>query len=85
VSDTPVATVLDPEGLAALFDSLAGRMLVGALDCGDGVVELVFSRDGDGRGLNLVTICTEGRDRGLVFLGSVPQPLDYLRAVRGGA
>ena len=49
------ATELDREGLVALFDHLAGRTLLGAVDCGD-YVELGFTLDGDGTGANLVTI-----------------------------
>jgi hypothetical protein len=77
------ATALDREGLAAIFDYLACRILLGAIDCGD-CLELVFSLDGDVRGANLVTVYTEGRARGYVSLGGVAEPLEYVRAARWG-
>ena len=34
-------------------------------------------------GANLVTIHTEGRERGWILLGGVAYPADYVRAARG--
>ena len=67
------ASVLDRQVLAALFDSLAGRTLLGAVDCLD-CVELVFTLDGDGHGLNLVTLYTEDVRAGTSSLASSPSP-----------
>ena len=65
-------TVLDRPGLLRLFRHLAGRRLVGAVD-GIDCVELVFEPDEhDG---NLVTIFTEGRERGWVAFGFVAREL----------
>lgn len=78
------STVLDREGLAAIFDYLAGRTLLGALDCGD-CVELVFTLNRDGEGANLVTVFTDDRWRGQVALGGVAHPADYVQALTRGA
>jgi hypothetical protein len=78
------STVLDREGLSAIFDYLSGRTLLGAVDCGD-CVELVFTLDDAGQGANLVTVFTDDRWRGSVALGGVAHPADYVRAVRGDA
>jgi hypothetical protein len=66
--------VLDCAGLVRLFNQCAGRRFVGAIDCGGDVFELVFE-DLEGEGSNLVSVYTEGRHRGLVYLGFVPQEL----------
>jgi hypothetical protein len=69
--------VLDPAGVARLFQVLAGRRLLGALDCGD-CCELVFESDG----CNLVTIYgSAGRFTGQVLLGAVLGPEEYVRGV----
>lgn len=68
--------VLDTRGLLNLFRQVEGRTLVGAVD-GVGIVELVYSGE---RGGNLVCIFTDdGRNTGLVSLGSVANPADYCR------
>jgi hypothetical protein len=69
--------VLDPAGLLELFSKLSGRRLLGVVD-GGGFVELVFD---DG---TLVSIGCEdaGRWCGLVLLGSVAYPADYVRVNR---
>ena len=72
------ATMLDREGLVAIFDYLVGRTLVGVVD---DCLELVFTLDRAGRGANLVTLHTEGRWRGVVSLGGVANPADYVRDV----
>ena len=72
-------TVLDTDGLVRLFRELAGRTFLGPVD-GFGCVELVFD-DRDGKGGNLVTIFTEGRERGRVAFGFVSSPAEYVGAV----
>jgi hypothetical protein len=67
-------TVLDREGLLALFGSLRDRRLVGVVDGGD-CIELAFEHDESGDRRNLVSIFTEGRRRGLVAFGGVAQEL----------
>jgi hypothetical protein len=72
---TEPVTVLDPAGLAELFNQNAGRRFVGAIDCGD-CVELVFEeRERKGADANLISVYTSGPRRGLVFLGFVSQVL----------
>lgn len=66
-------TVLDLDGLVALFRQVAGRKFIGPVD-GYDCLELVFE-DPDDRGGNLVSIYTEGRYRGNVFLGFVSRDL----------
>jgi hypothetical protein len=66
-------TVLDHRGLLRLFRQVAGRRLIGPVD-GVGCVELVFE-DPDDQGGNLVSIFTDGRDRGTVTLGFVDRLL----------
>lgn len=66
-------TVLDREGLLRLFQRVAGRRLIGAVD-GFDCVELVFE-DPDSAGQNLVTIYTDQHERGQVLLGFVSQEL----------
>jgi hypothetical protein len=71
------AGVLDVEAMLELFGRVAGRRLLGVVD-GCGVVELVFSDDA-GEGSNLVSICCDhGRHRGLVLLGFVDNPEEYV-------
>jgi hypothetical protein len=72
-------TVLDTDSLVRLFSELAGRTFLGPVD-GFGCVELVFD-DRDDKGGNLVTIFTEGRERGRVAFGFVSNPVDYVGAV----
>ena len=70
--------VLDTRGLLELFSQLDGRRLVGVVD-GAGFVEIVFD-DPHGRGGNLVSIATDaGRHTGLVLLGFVADPEEYVR------
>jgi hypothetical protein len=66
-------TVLDREGLLALFGSLRDRRLVGVVDGGD-CVEIVFEHV-ERQGRNLVTVFTEGRWRGQVAFGAVSQEM----------
>jgi hypothetical protein len=66
-------TVLDREGLLALFGSLRDRRLVGVVDGGD-CIELVLQHI-EPHDRNLVTIFTEGRWRGQVAFGAVSQEL----------
>jgi hypothetical protein len=72
--------VLDCPGLLALFERVAGRRFLGAVG-GGGYVELVFS-DPDKRGHNLVSVCVYGRNAGLVFLGHVADPEEYVADYR---
>jgi hypothetical protein len=74
-------TVLDTDGLIRLFTELAGRTFLGPVD-GFGCVELVFD-DLDEKGGNLVTIFTEGHERGRVAFGFVSSPTEYVRSVTG--
>jgi hypothetical protein len=78
VSPSLHTTVLAREGLLRLFASLAGRTFLGAVD-GMDCVELVFS-DPDERGGNLVSIFTDGRDRGRIAHGFVADPEGYAAA-----
>lgn len=71
--ETNHTTVLDLDGLIAIFRQVAGRMFVGPVN-GVGCVELVFD-DPDDVGGNLVSIYTEGRDCGNVWLGFVARHL----------
>jgi hypothetical protein len=66
-------TMLDREGLLALFRSLRGRRLVGVAD-GSNCVELVFEHAEPDDG-NLVTLYTSGTQRGQVPFGFVSQDL----------
>ena len=68
--------ILDHGGLVDLFSQLAGRRLLGVIDCRD-CVELVFEDSGPGG--NLVTIFTDaGRHTGRVALGGVSAPESYV-------
>jgi hypothetical protein len=68
--------VLDPAGMARLFQTLVGRRLLGAVDCGD-CVELVFEESSR----NLMTIYGDaGRYTGRVVLGAVADPEGYVTA-----
>jgi hypothetical protein len=65
--------VLDTQALLRLFSQLTGGRALGVVDAG-GIVEVVFD---DGQ---LLSICTDaGRWTGLVMLGSVAYPVDYVR------
>ena len=72
--------VLDTQGMLELFAKVAGRRFVGPVD-GYGYVELVFD-DPQEQGSNLVSICTEGRNAGLVLLGFVDSPERYVASWR---
>lgn len=69
--------VSDHEGLLHLLDGLAGRIVLGALDC-EGCVEIVLS----GSGMNLLTIDTAGRNVGRVRLGGVADGPAYYERCR---
>ena len=66
--------VLDGDGLLELFSQVSGQRLLGVVD-GGGVTELVFEN------WALVSFCCEdaGRFCGLVLLGHVAYPADYVR------
>lgn len=70
-------TVLDTEGLLRLFSTLAGRTCLGAVD-GFGCVELVFTDPDEQGGGNLVSIFTEGGQRGRIAHGFVQDPEGYV-------
>jgi hypothetical protein len=69
--------VLDGDGLLELFSKLSGQRLLGVVD-GGGITELVFESGA------LVSFCGEdaGRFCGLVLLGQVAYPADYVRVNR---
>ncbi len=72
--------VLDLDAMLGLFAKVSGRRFVGPVD-GAGYLELVFSDD-ERQGRNLVSICTEGRYAGLVLLGFVADPEEYVADYR---
>lgn len=72
-----ITTASDHAGLLDLFGGLAGRIVLGAVDC-EGCVEVVLS----GSGMNLLTIDTAGRNVGRVRLGGVADGPAYYERCR---
>jgi hypothetical protein len=72
-SEASQTTVLDQAGRLRLFQHLAGRRLLGAVD-GGSCVELVFEPAGPGNG-DLISIFTDGYWTGHVAFGFVDKSL----------